>query len=64
MGNIKKYFTPTRQKVLSISALEEMAGMPPRTLYKFLKGTRNLPKKHRDSLIKILRDFGFDNLTK
>ena len=63
MEKIKNYFTPTRQKVMSISAIEEMAGMPPGTLYKFLKGKRKLPKKYLKPLNIILKDFGFDYLT-
>ena len=54
------FFTPSRTELLSISAIETAAGIPPRTLYKFLKGTRGLPKKHRESLIEILKKVGYD----
>lgn len=57
---ILQFFTPSRMKLLSISAIETAVGIPPRTLYKFLKGTRGLPKKHREPLIEILRKVGYD----
>ena len=57
---ILQFFTPSRMEILSISAIETAAGIPPRTLYKFLKGTRGLPKKHRAPLIEILKKVGYD----
>jgi hypothetical protein len=57
---ILQFFTPSRTELLSISAIETAAGIPPRTLYKFLKGTRGLPKKHREPLIEILKKVGYD----
>ena len=57
---ILKFFTWPRTELLSISAIETAAGIPSRTLYKFLKGTRGLPKKHREPLIKILKKVGYD----
>src|SRR5690554_1576329 len=57
---ILKYFTYPRTELLNISAIESAAGMPSRTLYKFLKGTRGLPKKHRAPLIEILKKVGYD----
>lgn len=57
---ILHFFTPSRMELLSVSAIETAAGIPPRTLYKFLKGTRGLPKKHREPLIKILKKVGYD----
>ena len=57
---ILQFFTYPRVELLSISAIETAAGIPPRTLYKFLKGTRGLPKKHRESLIEILKKVGYD----
>jgi hypothetical protein len=57
---ILQFFTPSRMELLSISAIETAAGIPPRTLYKFLKGTRGLPKKHREPLIEILKKVGYD----
>jgi hypothetical protein len=57
---ILQFFTPSRMELLSISAIESAAGIPPRTLYKFLKGTRGLPKKHREPLIEILKKVGYD----
>jgi len=53
-------FLHPRMELLSISAIETAAGIPPRTLYKFLKGTRGLPKKHREPLIEILKQVGYD----
>lgn len=53
-------FLHSRTELLSISAIESAAGMPSRTLYKFLKGTRGLPKKHRAPLIEILKTIGYD----
>ena len=53
-------FLHPRMELLSISAIETAAGIPPRTLYKFLKGTRGLPKKHRAPLIEILKKVGYD----
>lgn len=53
-------FLHPRMELLSISAIESAAGIPPRTLYKFLKGTRGLPKKHREPLIEILKKVGYD----
>jgi hypothetical protein len=52
-------FLHPRMELLSISAIETAAGIPPRTLYKFLKGTRGLPKKHRAPLIEILKKVGY-----
>ena len=57
---ILQFFTHPRMELLSISAIETAAGMPSRTLYKFLKGTRGLPKKHRAPLIEILKKVGYD----
>ena len=57
---ILQFFTPSRMELLSISAIETAAGIPPRTLYKFLRGTRGLPKKHREPLIEILKKVGYD----
>src|SRR5690554_3616345 len=57
---ILQFFTYPRTELLSISAIETAAGMPSRTLYKFLKGTRGLPKKHRAPLIEILKKVGYD----
>ena len=57
---ILQFFTPSRMELLSISAIETAAGIPPRTLYKFLKGTRGLPKKHREPLIEVLKKVGYD----
>lgn len=57
---ILQFFTYPRMELLSISAIETAAGIPPRTLYKFLKGTRGLPKKHREPLIEILKKVGYD----
>ena len=57
---ILKFFTYPRMDLLSISAIEAAAGMPSRTLYKFVKGTRGLPKKHRAPLIEILKTLGYD----
>src|SRR5690554_4957088 len=57
---ILQFFTYPRAELLSISAIETAAGMPSRTLYKFLKGTRGLPKKHRAPLIEILKTLGYD----
>ena len=53
-------FLHPRMELFSISAIETAAGIPPRTLYKFLKGTRGLPKKHREPLIEILKKVGYD----
>jgi|SRR5690554_4290991 len=58
---ILQFFTYPRMELLSISAIETAAGMPSRTLYKFLKGTRGLPKKHRAPLIEILKTLGYDS---
>lgn len=58
---ILQFFTWPRVELLSISAIEMAAGMPSRTLYKFLKGTRGLPKKHRAPLIEILKTIGYDD---
>ena len=57
---ILQFFTPTLTELLSISAIETAAGIPSRTLYKFLKGIRGLPKKHREPLIEILKKVGYD----
>ena len=57
---ILQFFTYPRTELLSVSAIETAAGIPPRTLYKFLKGTRGLPKKHREPLIEILKKVGYD----
>ena len=57
---ILQFFAYPRVELLSISAIEAAAGMPSRTLYKFLKGTRGLPKKHRAPLIEILKTLGYD----
>src|SRR5690554_5642894 len=57
---ILQFFTYPRTDLLSISAIETAAGMPSRTLYKFLKGTRGLPKKHRAPLIEILKTLGYN----
>ena len=57
---ILQFFTYPRMELLNISAIETAAGMPSRTLYKFLKGTRALPKKHRAPLIEILKTLGYD----
>lgn len=57
---ILQFFTSPRAELLSISAIETAAGMPSRTLYKFLKGTRGLPKKHRAPLIETLKKVGYD----
>jgi len=57
---ILQFFTYPRTELLSISAIESAAGMPSRSLYKFLKGTRGLPKKHRAPLIEILKKVGYD----
>ena len=57
---ILKFFTYPRTEILNISAIEPAAGMPSRTLYKFLKGTRGLPKKHRAPLIEILKTIGYN----
>ena len=57
---IIQFFTYPRTELLSISAIETAARIPPRTLYKFLKGTRGLPKKHRAPLIEILKQVGYD----
>lgn len=54
-------FIHPRTELLSISAIEAAAGMPSRTLYKFLKGTRGLPKKHRAPLIEILKKVGYND---
>ena len=58
---ILQFFTSPRTELLSISAIESAAGIPSRTLYKFLKGTRGLPKKHREPLIEILKKVGYND---
>jgi len=55
---IKAFFTDTRLRCISISAIEAEAGIPQKTLSHFLKGRRNLNADHVEKLIPVLMGFG------
>lgn len=50
----------TRQKLISINALEVQAGVGRGTFQYFLNKKRNLPEHHLNSLINILKLVGFN----
>jgi hypothetical protein len=59
MNKIKLFFTERRLRCLSVLALEELAGIPPKTLSHFLKGRRGLNKGHLENILPVLREFGY-----
>lgn len=59
LTNLKAFFTERRLRCLSVSALEQEAGLPTKTLAHFVRGRRMLSNEHLEKLIPVLSDFGF-----
>lgn len=57
--DIKAFFTPERKRLISIKEVESMAGLPVGTLAKFLAGKRDLPAKHIDKIVEVLKLLGY-----
>ena len=47
------------RRALSINMIEQEAKMPQGTLSKYLRGVKNLPYKHRENLLAVLKKYGF-----
>ena len=47
------------KRALSINMLEKEAELPQGTLRHYLSGSRNLPEKHREALLVVLKKYGF-----
>ena len=45
---------------VSVRQIESIAGMPSSTLAKYLKGERGLPKRHHESLMQVITNYGFE----
>ncbi len=59
LQNIQQFFTERRKKCLSVKRIEEEAKIPVKALDHFLSGRRLLNIEHLDSLIPVLKDFGY-----
>ena len=51
--------SPTRQEVVSVTALEKKAEVGRGTFQHFLKRRRGLPQQHLDSLVRLLELIGY-----
>ena len=60
MNDLKAFFTERRIRCLSLYALCKEAGIPTKTLDHWLHGRREIPTKHLEKLIEVLKDFGYN----
>ncbi|RRB06836.1 hypothetical protein [Larkinella rosea] len=56
---IHRFFDFTRSRVLSISAIEQIAEIPKNTLLNLLTTNRPIPANHIISLVRVLENFGY-----
>jgi len=56
---IHQFFDYTRSRVLSVSAIEQIALIPKNTLLNLLTTNRSIPASHIISLVRVLEDFGY-----
>jgi|GEM_PF-5028515 len=56
---IYQFFDYTRSRILSVSAIEQIAGIPKNTLLNLLTTNRTIPASHIISLVRVLEDFGY-----
>ena len=56
---IYHFFDYTRSRVLSVSAIEQIAVIPKNTLLNLLTTNRTIPAKHIISLVRVLEGFGY-----
>lgn len=56
---IRAFFDFTRTRVLSVSAIEQLAEIPKNTLLNLLTTKRPIPANHIISLVRVLENFGY-----
>jgi hypothetical protein len=56
---IYQFFDFTRSRVLSVSAIEQLAEIPKNTLLNLLTTNRTIPANHIISLVRVLENFGY-----
>lgn len=57
--NIKAYFTENRRKLVSVKAVEAMAGVPRNTLLNLLTVGRAIPEHHLENIVGVLCILGY-----
>ncbi|RIV20354.1 hypothetical protein DYU11_20090 [Fibrisoma montanum] len=57
--NLKAYFTANRRKLVSVKAVEVMAGVPASTLKHFLDNRRGIPEHHLENIVNVLAIIGY-----
>ena len=60
--NIRAFFTDEMRKLVRVRGVEEMAGLPVKTLIHFLKYRRDLRDDHVAKLLPILKKVGYKPL--
>ncbi|RYC70721.1 hypothetical protein [Spirosoma sordidisoli] len=60
--NLKAWFTENRRKLVSVKAVEEMAGVPASTLKHFLDGRRAIPEHHLENIENVLSTIGYQSI--
>lgn len=58
--NIKAFFTDTRRLLVSVKAVEKMAGLPRNTLLNLLTVGRSIPKHHLENITNVLSIIGYE----
>lgn len=58
--NLKSWFTENRRKLVSVKAVEEMAGVPLSTLKHFLDNRRGIPEHHLENIVNVLSIVGYE----
>ena len=56
---IYHFFDFTRSRVLSVSAIEQLAEIPKNTLLYLLTTNRTIPANHIIRLVRVLENFGY-----
>lgn len=59
LRRIMDFFDYTRSTIMSVAAIENIAGVPKNTLLNFLKAGRRLPQKHIFKIVDVLEKFGY-----
>ena len=57
--NILAFFTEDRRKLVSVKAVEAMAGVPRNTLLNLLTVGRPIPERHLTGIVKVLALIGY-----
>ena len=57
--NVREFFTDNRRKLVSVKAIEAMAGVPRNTLLNLLTVGRTIPEHHLENIVNVLRIVGY-----